>query len=314
MSMSTTHKMTKKGAARVLQLLAALSLLSPLATAQIDLAGMWAGRNYGDAIMNRPGPGPNPVDFAGIPLNDAARTRALSYSTSQISMPDRVCSPWAPTYLMISPFSMRIWNETEPHNGTTIAWKIGGTEDRDIITIWMDGRPHPSPYAPHEIGGFTTGAWENDVLVTHTTHMREGFLRRNGVPTSDQATMTMWFMRHDTLLTVTAQIDDPNYLSEPFYLTRVFQLRPVAPGRTTGLPCIQGFEGVEQGAVPHFLPGKNPFIEEMTQIYNIPQDAILGGPETMYPDYRKKLIDQYVIPKQCARYCGGPGKFPFRTD
>jgi hypothetical protein len=290
------------------------ALLAPLCSAQVDLAGMWAARNYADAIMNRPGPGPSPVDFGGIPMNDAARTRALSYSTSQISMPDRVCAPWAPTYLMISPFSMRIWSETEPRNGGIIAWKIGGTEDRDVITIWMDGRPHPSVFAPHEIGGFTTGKWENDVLVAHTTHMREGFLRRNGVATSDNAEMTMWFLRHDSLLTLTARIDDPAYLSEPFFLTRIFQIRPIVPGRTTGLPCIQGYEGVEAGAVPHFLPGKNPFVEELTKIYNIPLDGILGGPETMYPDYRKKVLDQYQIPAKCARYCGGPGQFPFRAD
>lgn len=313
-NMRVSEPAVKKSASRLILVIAGLALLAQIVSAQVDLAGMWAARNYGDAIMNRPGPGPSPVDFAGIPLNEAARTRALSYSTSQISMPDRICSPWAPTYLMISRFSLRIWNETEPQNGTTVAWKIGGSEDRDVITIWMDGRPHPSPYAPHEIGGFTTGTWENDVLTTYTTHMREGFLRRNGVPSSDQATMTMWFLRHENLLTVTARIDDPAYLEEPFYLTRAFQLSAASAGKTAGLPCIQGFEGVEPGAVPHFLPGKNPFVGEMTKLYNLPEEAVLGGRETMYPGYSKKLKDKYVIPKQCTRYCGGPGLFPFRTD
>ena len=35
--------------------------------------------------------------------------------------------------------------------------------------------------------------------------------------------------------------------------------------------------------VPHYLPGKNPFLNEVTQRYNIPLEAVLGGPETMYP-------------------------------
>jgi hypothetical protein len=28
-------------------------------------------------------------------------------------------------------------------------------------------------------------------------------------------------------------------------------------------------------------------------------EAVLGGPETMYPEYRKKLKDSYVIPEKC---------------
>jgi hypothetical protein len=47
--------------------------------AQMDLSGSWSPRNYGDALGNRPGPGPNPVDYLGIPLNDFARARALIY-------------------------------------------------------------------------------------------------------------------------------------------------------------------------------------------------------------------------------------------
>jgi len=299
--------------AKLIPLLALLAVSLPL-HAQVDLAGMWSARNYIDAIMNRPGPGPSPVDFGGIPINDFARERALTFSTSQMSMPDRICAFYAPTYIAISPFSLRIWNETEPRNGTTIAWKIGASEGRDTMTIWMDGRPHPSAFAPHDNSGFTTGVWKNDVLTTYTTHMKAGFLRRNGVPTSDQATMTMQFFRHSEVLTVAIRIDDPAYLTEPFYLTRVFLLRPVPPLRSTGLPCIQGNEGVDEGVVPHFLPGKNPFVDEMTKLYNIPVNAILGGPETMYPDIRKKLKDQYVVPQKCTRYCGGPGLFPFRSD
>lgn len=205
-------------------------------------------------------------------------------------------------------------SETEPRNGTIMAWKIGGGEGLDTITIWMDGRPHPSKYAAHDSTGFTTGVWEDDVLTTFTTHMKEGFLRRNGVPTSDEATMTMQFFRHEDVLTLTARIDDPVYLTEPFYLTRVFLLRPAPPVRTAGLPCIPGYEGVKAGVVPHFLPGQNPFIDEMTKLYNIPRDAILGGPETMYPDYRKKMKYRYIIPRSCTRYCGGPGMFERRSD
>ena len=58
--------------------------------------------------------------------------------------------------------------------------------------------------------------------------------------------------------------------------------------------------------VPHYLPGKNPFINEMTQKKGIPLEAVLGGPETIYPEYRKKLKDTYKAPEKCVDSCGGP--------
>jgi hypothetical protein len=33
-------------------------------------------------------------------------------------------------------------------------------------------------------------------------------------------------------------------------------------------------------------------VNEVTEKYNIPLEAVLGGPETMYPEYRNKLKDK----------------------
>jgi len=272
------------------------------AFAQIDLSGSWAYR-YAPGDVNAT----LPVDYTGIPLNESGRARALSYSQSQLSIPERECLFYAPPYLMQGPFGLKIWNETDPNTGSTIAWIIGGWEDRAPTTIWMDGRPHPSKNAPHEKAGFTTGVWEGDVLTTYTTHMKAGYIRRNGAPGSDQTTLTLHFMRHDDLLTVTALVDDPVYLSEPVHWTRMFQWNAAAPINSMGPPCIQEDEGPKEGEVPHYLPGKNPFVDEMTKIFNIPEEAVLGGAETMYPEFRNKIKDKYVIPEKCTRNCGGPG-------
>jgi hypothetical protein len=294
-------------------------LLSAPAVAQmpeagIDLSGTWAARNYGDGLANRPGPGPSPVDFLGIPLNEFARAQALLHSPSQISMPERQCSLYNPIYVNVGPFGLQITNLTEPRTGTTLAWKIGAWEDMDAITIWMDRRPHPSPNAPHLASGFTTGRWENDVLTAYTTHMKAGIIRRNGVPSSDEATMTTRFFRHGDILTMTSRIDDPMYLTEPWYVTRTFQLSQGPPMFSVGDPCVPGEEGVPEGSVPHYLPGKNPFLADITNLYNIPLDVVLGGSETMYPDVRKKFKDQYKLPPPCKRNCGGPGTIPLRTN
>ena len=288
------------------------------ALAQIDLSGTWALRNYIDALDTAPGSGTLPVDYLGLPLNEAGRAAALAVDPSSVSAPERICNPYSPVYLAEGPFGIQLSNETDPINGTTVAWKISGWDDLAPITIWMDGRPRPSQNALHELGGFTTGVWENDVLVTYTTHMKMGVLRRNYTPHSDQATMRMRFARHGDLLTLTVRVEDPVYLDGPYYMSRVFQLTAGAPQTSVGRPCTVAFEGVRAGVVRHFLPGQNPLIDEMTRLYNLPREAVLRGPETMYPEYRKKLMDSYTIPEKCLTPnvregilgCGGPGTYP----
>ncbi len=148
----------------------------------------------------------------------------------------------------------------------------------------MDGRPHPGANAPHTSGGFTTGVWEGDTLTTYTTHMKASMIRRNGAPLSDQATMTMHFTRHGDLLTARAMIEDPVYLSEPYVRSRVWQLDPSANfGNGLAAPCepIAELPRAEAGDVfPHYLPGENPFVNELTRYYNLPQEAVLGGAPT----------------------------------
>jgi len=107
----------------------------------------------------------------------------------------------------------------------------------------------------YPFSGFTTGKWEGDVLTAYTTHIKSAYLRRNGAASSDQATITTHFRRHGNVLTVTMFMVDPVYLTEPYIITRSYNLstNPVSIG---GPPCIVGDEGVESGRVPHHLPGK----------------------------------------------------------
>jgi hypothetical protein len=274
------------------------------AWAEFELSGSWAARNHEDALER--GGGPYAVDYTGIPINNEARLRALSYSANQLSLIERQCGLWPQVYLVTGPFGMKIWNETDPVDGSTIAWKVGGWEDRAPMTIWMDGRPRPSKYALHERGGFTTGRWEGNTLVAYTTHMKAGQIRRNGTPNSDEATMVTSFIRHGDILTVLVVLEDPLYLTEPVVYSKNYQLDP-SPQLPVGPPCVAGYEGVGgDGQVPHFLPGTNPSISEMTDLYHIPREALMGGAETMYPEYRKKMKDQFVRPEKCVRNCGGP--------
>ena len=269
--------------------------------AQAELTGSWAPRNTEDISRDS-----YSVDYMGLPLNDEARMRALSYNASQLAMIERQCEGWPAFYFAQGPFGLRIWSDTEPVKGATISYTIGAWEDRAPMTIWMDGRPHPSQYAEHTRGGFTTGRWEGDTLVASTTHMKAGFLRKNGPPSSDRASMTSRFFRHGDILTVLAVVEDPIYLAEPHIVTKSFQLAP-APLSPVGPPCVSGFEGKRPGeSVPHYVPEKNPFVDELTKLFHIPREAVLGYPETMYPEYRKKIKETYVRPEPCKRDCGAP--------
>jgi hypothetical protein len=60
--------------------------------------------------------------------------------------------------------------------------------------------------------------------------------------------------------------------------------------------------------VPHHLPGKTPFIDELSKLYGIPPQATLGGAETMYPEFRKKIKDKFVMPAKCTLNCCGPAR------
>ena len=288
---------TRRTAVALLVLL--LLLANRNAFAQADLNGSWAARNTEDISRDS-----FPVDYLGLPLNAEGRLRALSYNESQLAMIERQCEGWSAPYFVQGPFGLRIWSDTEPVKGGTISYTIGGWEDRAPITIWMDGRPHPSQYAEHTRGGFTTGRFDGDTLVATTTHMKANFLRKNGPPMSDQAVMTSRFFRHGDLLTILAVVDDPIYLAEPHIISKTFELSstPLLP---VGPPCVSAFEGKRPGdSVPHFEPEKNPFVNELTKLWNVPTDAVLGKVETLYPEYRKTIQSTYVRPDACKQNCG----------
>ena len=252
-------------------------LISVPASAQFNLGGHWGRRSNQDEMES--GPGPEPVDYLGLPLNDEGRARGLSFQYSALSLPEHQCGYLSPFYLVTGPFGLVIDRVLDPITARVIAWKIGGWVDRDVTTIWMDGRPHPSPSAPHAFGGFTTGEWDGDTLTTYTTHIKAGMIRRNGAPLSDQATMTMHFTRHGDLLTARAMLEDPVYLSEPDVRSRVWMLQPDANfGNGLSAPCepIDELPRAEAGDVfPHYLPGKNPFVNELTEYL---QPSRRGGP------------------------------------
>ena len=263
-----------------------LSVTTFPAFAQVDLSGVWNNQldeDWPDRLF-----GPELGDYTGIPLNAAARARAEAWDASLITLPEYQCrvhpSDYAPSFADI-----RVWEEIDKDTQNLVAIHIHhfawGTER----TIWMDGRPHPPDYALHTSMGFSTGKWDGDILTVTTTHLKEGWIRRNGVPRSDRAVVTEHFIRHGDHLTWVTVIKDPAYLTETMIRSRDY-IHNVAT-RIAPYPCESVEEIVRpKNVIPHHLPGTNTFLKEYQQNHGIGAEGALGGAETLYPDYRPKAL------------------------
>jgi hypothetical protein len=264
----------------------AATAFSGTATAQYDLSGMWAQRFHED--LPERGEGPEIGDYTGLPVNDAARLRADSWDASKWTVPERQCEPHPADYGPRGPANLRISSTVDPVSQQVIAWNVTVMWSLQQRTIYMDGRAHPSANALHSWQGFSTGEWEGDMLKVTTTHLKEGWVRRNGLPRSDKATLTEFFIRNADYLTLVTIVEDPVYLTEPLVRTSDWVLDP---GLQIGpFSCIPAIE-IERprGAIYHNLPGTNPFLNEFAERHGIPLDAARGGARTMYPEYRAVL-------------------------
>jgi hypothetical protein len=258
--------------------------------AQINLAGEWSPQYHEDFPERIPGP--ELVNFLGLPINEAARQWALSWDPSRLTLPEHQCQVHTAAYIYRGPLQLRIWEEKDPKTQEVIAIKNYISTYEQTRTIWMDGRPHPPEYAAHTWEGFSTGKWEGDVLTVTTTHIKQGWHRRNGLPSSDKITLTEHFIRHDNYMTHVSIVEDPVYLTEPLIKSQDFVLNrfPLARGAWIW-PCeyVDEIASRREGDVPHYLPGQNPFLNEFAAHANLPLEAVLGGAETMYPEYMAKL-------------------------
>src|SRR4029450_2192437 len=55
-------------------------------------------------------------------------------------------------------------------------------------------------------------------------------------------------------------------------------------------------EGTIPGHTPASMPREHPFQTEFAQRHRLPMIAVLGGPETMYPEFQKVLEKATVPP------------------
>jgi hypothetical protein len=272
------------------------------AFAQVDLVGQWRATLHEDithrldeasAAQGIAGAGgPWIGDYTGLPINDAARFKAESWDSRIWNSPEHQTILQPGAYWILSPGPVRISTSVDAATQKLISVDIfrTGLAGNTFRTIWMDGRAHPPSYAAHTWQGFSTGVWNGAMLTVTTTHLKAGFIRRNGAPASDRATVTEHVFRHGPFLTVTRILEDPVYLEEPFVSSVSYihdpQMQIVPPPPST---IVDEIPGQPKVFVPHFLPGSNTQLKEFAEKFRIPYEATQGGKETLYPEYQTRI-------------------------
>jgi len=273
-------------------MLALTLLASPLANAQMDFSGEWPVVRAQDNTDN-----PHLGEYVGLPLSREAIRRAEIWDASIQSLPEWQCRPHSGAYIKRGPSSLRIWKDIDPASREIVAFQTEWLRSTST-PIYMDGREHPPEYAAHTWGGFQTGRFEGDRLRIRTTHLKEDYYRRNGVPQSDKATLSEFLIRrrfrNEDYLTWLIIAYDPVYLTEP--LVRSTEYRLDVHQRIPPYPCTIVTEVVvPPGYVPHYLPGTNSQIYSFSDTYGLPRSLHFDGAETMYPEYRFRLARELGI-------------------
>ena len=253
-----------------------------------DLSGFWSPAMHEDGLER--GGGSELGDYAGFALNEAGRLWALSYDPARVTLKHHQCDAYVAPYQMRAVGNFRIWEERDPHDQHLVAVHVWAQVTEGHRVIWMDGRQHPPAWAPHTFRGFSTGKFVGNALVVETTHMKQGWLRRNGTPESDQATLVDYFVRHGDHLTNVTVVTDPVFLSEPEVRSNDY-FRQVTDHHNWLYACDDGEQILDRPAdkVPHYLFGQQPFAQEFSKVYKLPVISGVGGAESIYPEFMAKM-------------------------
>ena len=122
------------------------------------------------------------------------------------------------------------------------------------------------------------------MLKVTTTHLKEGWLRRNGLPRSEKATLIEYFIRHDNYFTLVTDVEDPIYTTEPFIRTSNWVLDMI--DRLVPYYCVPDVEVPHpKGYVAHHLPGTNRVSDGVC----VPVGNTRGGIPRRGPDHLSRI-------------------------
>jgi len=213
--------------------------------APIDMTGYWVAVVTEDWRFRMVTPPKG--DYNSVPLNDEGRRVADTWDPERDRAAGEECRWYGAASIMSVPGRLRIsWEDDETLRVETDA----GTQTR--LFHFGDAAPpssavgwqgHSTATWRIRAGGMEPGSLPGGSLEVTTTHMRPGYLRRNGVPYSADARLTEWYYVLEdagtTWLIVISVVEDPAYLLEPFVTSRQFKKERNGNGWNP-TPCMAG--------------------------------------------------------------------------
>ncbi len=223
---------------------------SAKAAAPIDITGYWVSVVTEDWRWRMVTP--KKGDFPSIPLNAEGRRVADSWDPAKDEAAGEQCKAYGAGNIMRVPERLRItWADDN-----TLRVETDAGEQTRLFHFGL----HPAPSGPATWQGDSVAQWElagerarggvgapppsvrgGDLKVV-TTHLRPGYLQKNGVPYSGNAVVTEYFNRTveangDSWLIVVTMVNDPQYLTNRFTRSTHFKRLPDSSGWNPA-PCV----------------------------------------------------------------------------
>jgi hypothetical protein len=204
--------------------------MAPKAAAPIDLSGYWVSVVTEDWRYRMVTPAPG--DYQGVPMTQAALKIADAWDPAKEEASGDVCKAYgAPSILRVPEHLHITWQDDQTMKMETDA----GKQTRVFhFGNWK------APEGPHTLQGDSVAEWEmqgggrgrggpaGGSLKVTTSNLKAGFLRKNGVPYSENASLTEYYdlvkeRNGDQLMVVTIVVVDPMYLRESFIISSHFK-------------------------------------------------------------------------------------------
>jgi hypothetical protein len=209
----------------------------PKAAAPIDLTGTWVSVVSEDWLQRMLMPPRG--DYAGVPLTLEGRRVANLWEPASEATDG--CKPYGAPAVMRVPGRLKISWE----NDTTLKIETdAGTQTR---LLHFD--QSKTPVVERSVQGYSQAEWEQllqrggqggglvppppragAAMKVVTTRLKAGYLRKNGVPYSEDAVLTEYFDRlsedESEWLLVETIVNDPKYLSQDFVTSTHFRREP----------------------------------------------------------------------------------------
>jgi hypothetical protein len=220
----------------------------PKAGAPIDLTGYWVSIVTEDWRYRMVTP--TKGDYQAVPMSAAARKVADAWDPAADDAAGNQCKSYGAAAVLRVPGRLHVtWQddktlrlETDAGMQTRLfrfeAPPAGPrTWQGDSVALWErpGGRGAGGGGAGGGGGLADAPPPRGGSLKVVTTNMRAGYLRKNGVPYSENALLTEYFdvaplPNGDQLLVVTAIVEDSSYVTQPFVVSSHFRKQADAKG------------------------------------------------------------------------------------